>query len=188
MLNIDDRLAKLAEVATRYARRPGVINRAHDRRLAVAPDPHHALSGARALELTGSLIEGLATGDADLLESICSASIHARTPTTDTSGIGALTDSVSIGQPAFTDVEVDLETLLVVDRTIAAEWRLHATHTGPLTVDWAVIEATGQRIVLVGGLVAHLELNETTLGAETVFDDIHLSFDTTSLLMQLALT
>jgi len=188
MLNIDDRLAKLAEVTTRYARRPGVIHRAHGRRHAVAPDPHHALSGARALELTGTLIEGLATGDADLLESICSASIHARTPTADTSDLAALTDSVSIGQPAFTDIEIDIETLLVVDRAIAAEWRLHATHTGPLTVDWAVIEATGQRIVLVGGLIAHLELDETVVGAVTVFDDIHLYFDTTSLLMQLALT
>ena len=188
MLRIDDRLAKLAEAASRGTRAPDVIRRPHERRIAVAPDCNIDLSGARALALTGLLLEGLATGDSDRLASVCSASVHARTPAADTTDIVGLVDSVRTGKPAFTDVDIDIETLLVVGDMIAAEWRLHATHTGPLTVDWALIEATGQRIVLVGGLVGHVAANETSTGTVGVFDDVHLYYDTTNLLVQLALT
>lgn len=188
MLHIDDRLAKLAEAATRSARRPDVIRRPHDRRLAVASDPHQALGEDRALELTGALLEGFAAGDTALLRTICAESIHARTPMTETTDLDGLTESVRIDQPAFADIEIDIETLALVDLLIAAEWRLHATHTGPLTVDWAEVEATGQRITLVGALVAHLVVDDAAKGATIAFDDVHLHYDTTHLLVQLALT
>jgi hypothetical protein len=109
---------------------------------------------------------------------------------TETTDIDELTEAVRIDRPAFTDTEVDVETLLVVDLLVAAEWRLHATHTGPLTVDWAVIEATGQQVARVGALVARVAVDETagSSGSTIVFDDVHLHYDTTNLLVQLALT
>lgn len=189
LLDIDDRLARLAEAATRNTRRPGTIRRPHDRRVAVGSGPAVAVAADRALELTGSLLEAMAAGDDRVLRSTCSPSVHARTPTSDTTDIAGLVGAVCVGRPAFTDIAVTIETIVVADHSIAAEWRLQATHTGPLPVDWATIEATGQRISLDGALMGHVSTDEAAEGSpQVVFDDVHVFYDTTSLLVQLALT
>jgi len=188
LLHIDDQLASLAEAATRAATPPNVVRRAHPRRLCTAPSPDSALTVDRALELTGTIIEAFAAGDVDDLGDMCSPRVHCRTPTSDTHGFDELAASMRIEARAFTGIDVAVESLVVAGLGVAAEWRLRATHTGPLNVGWAVIEATGQSINVDGVLIGHVEVVDTAGAERCVFEDVHLYYDTTSLLVQLALT
>lgn len=188
MLHIDDRLAGLAEAATRAAMRPTAQPRTHPRRISTPTERELSLSADRALELTGTLLEILATGDTTMLEATCSATVHARTPTSDTTGIDELVESMSTEAPVFTDIDVTIETLIVAGSDVAAEWRLHADHSGQLHVDWAVIEPTHQSITLAGVLIGHVAALEADGPERQVFDDVHVYYDTTSLLVQLGLT
>ena len=189
LLHIDDRLAGLAEAATHSARRPGSFRRPHDRRVAVAAGSDLAVSAERALELSGLLLEALANGDSEVLGAICCASVHARTPSSETDDLDGLVAASCVEASAFTAIEVAIQSLVAADGSIAAEWRLYATHTGPLTVSWATIEATGQGVTLDGVLVGQVVVDEAAGGDErTVFDDVHLYYDTTSLLVQLGLS
>lgn len=188
ILHIDDRLASLAEAATRVAARPGVVRRPHPKRISFSGSPDSALTEERALELAGSVVEALASVDVELLGEMLSPTVHVRTPTTDTHGFDQLAASSGTEAQAFTEIEVAIDTLIVTGFAVSAEWRLRALHTGPLHVGWAVIEATGQSIVLDGALCGNVAVIDAGGSDRCVFDDVHLHFDTTSLLIQLALT
>jgi len=188
ILHIDDRLASLAEAATRVAARPGVVRRPHPRRISFSGSSDSELTEERALELAGSVVEALASADVGPLGEILSPAVHVRTPTTDTRGLDRLAASRGTERQAFTEIDVAIDALIVTGFAVSAEWRLRAVHTGPLQVDWAVIEATGQSIVLDGALFGNVAMIEAAGLDRCVFDDVHLYFDTTSLLVQLALT
>ena len=188
LLHIDHRLAGIADAAARANTRRSPFRRSHRRRISTPAGSERAFEADCALELTGSFVEALATGDTDTLGATCSATVHARTPTSDTSGIGALSDSMKLEAPAFTDIDVTIESLIVAGSDVGAEWRLHAFHGGQLHVDWAVIEATGQTIALDGVLIGHATLVETDEVERYVFDDVHVYYDTTDLVVQLGLT
>lgn len=188
LLHIDDRLAGLAEAAARATKPPNVMRRAHPRQVSVSGRTESGLTADHALELTGSVIEAFAAGDVATLGETCSPTVHARTPTADTHGFDELAESMSNEANVFADIGVEVESLLVTGSAVAAEWRLRAAHSGPLNVDWAVIEATGQSITVDGVLIGHTTVLDTDGPERFVFEDIHLYFDTTSLLVQLALT
>lgn len=184
LLHIDHRLAGLAAAAAAGASCAHVVPAGHPRRLVVA---HGAvLTAERALELAGSVIEAFAGGNGVGLAQSCSPSVHTRTPTSDTSGLPALREWVT-GSDSFTEVVVDVISLVVADASLAAEWRVHARHTGPLRVGWAVVEPTGQPVVVDGSLLGHLSTTRRGGVDTAVFDDLHLHYDSAALLLQLAL-
>jgi hypothetical protein len=166
ILHIDHRLASLAEAATRSSARRSSVRRPHPRTVSVCTADPISLSTAAALELVGTAIEGLAGGDIAHLRTTCSPDVHTRTPALETDSLEELELLVGDLPRAFTEIEVLVESLIVSDLSVAAEWRVHARHTGAIEVDWAVIEATGQSIA---------------------FDHLHLYYDTTDLLVQLTL-
>ena len=109
----------------------------------------------------------------------------------ESSGRGGAED-IQTGPVTFTREHVRAarltKSLIVSDTSIAAEWRVQARHSADLTVGWALIEATGQSVSLEGALTGHLVANAEGGTRPYVFDDLHLHYDTTSLLVQLALT
>ena len=96
----------------------------------MAASQDSALTLDRALELTGTIIEAFAAGDVDDLGGTCSPTIHCRTPASDTHRFDELAESMRI--EAFTGIDVAVDSLVVAGLGLAAEWRLRATHTGPL--------------------------------------------------------
>ena len=146
-----------------------------------------SLSTEVALELVGTAIEALAGGEIARLRTSCSPDAHVRTPALETGSLEELERLVDDLPRAFTEIDVLLESLIVSDLSVAAEWCIHARHTGAVEVDWAVIEATGQPIVLEGSLIGHLTSAVGDGAPRYVFDDLHLFYDTTNLLVQLAL-
>ena len=187
ILHIDHRLASLAEAATRSTAHRSSVRRPHRRTVSVCTAEGISLSAEEALELVGTAIEVLSGVDIARLHTTFSTDSHTRTPALETGSreeMGRLIDDLP---PAFTEIEVLVESLLVSDLSVAAEWRIHARHTGAVEVDWAVIEATGQPIVLEGSLIGHLTSAVGDGAPRYVFDDLHLFYDTTNLLVQLAL-
>jgi hypothetical protein len=183
LLHIDDRLAGLAAAAAASAACPRVVRAGHVRRLEVSDDA--LLAADRALELAGAVIEAFAAGAGDRLGELCAPSVHVRTPSSDTSGLAALVDWATDGE-GFSEVDVDVTSLVVAGASLAAEWCVHARHTGPLGVGWAVVEPTGQPVVVEGAMAGHLTLVPRGGIDTVVLDDLHLHYDTTGLLLQLA--
>ena len=146
-----------------------------------------SLSAEEALELVGTAIEVLSGADIARLHTTFSPDSHTRTPALETGSSEDLERLIEDLPPAFTEIEVLVESLIVSDLSVAAEWRIYARHTGAVEVDWAVIEATGQPIVLEGSLIGHLTSAVAGSAPRYVFDDLHLFYDTTSLLVQLTL-
>ena len=187
LLHIDDRLAGLADAATRVALTESVAHAPHRKVLSVAAG-ENSLDATAALELAGTTIEAAAFGDADGLRGVCAQTIHARTPNLDANSLTEfVTRSTHEGPPAFSSIDVMINSLIVAELNMSAERRISATHTGTLQVGWAAIEATGRSIVLDGVLVGHLTAEAADDIDEFVFDDLHLYYDTTTLLTQLAL-
>lgn len=184
LFNIDDRLASLADVATRTSVNRRSVRRRHACRVAV-DDGDGTPPADLALELVGLSIEALATSDAGALRSLCTTGIHVSTPSAETVSVEELISSMRGPADAFTEVEVSVDWLVASRLDVAAEWRVHATHTGPLHVAWAVIEATGQSVALDGTLIGHLSVEHA--GNRLVFDDLHLHYDGTALPVQLGL-
>lgn len=156
----------------------------------VEPGPVEVVPIPRAiagLELVGGALEALAGGDAERLLPICAPDVHVRTPALEHTSRAAVSEALAELPRAFSGIVVSVESLIVSDRMMAAEWRIRARHSADLAVDWALIEATGQAVTLEGALTAHLCENVDDGTRPLVFDDIHLHYDTTSLLVQLAL-
>lgn len=146
-----------------------------------------SLSAEAALELVGTAIEALSGGDVGALRATFSPDAHTRTPALETDSLEELERLVDDLPRAFTEIEVLVESLIVSDLSLAAEWRVYARHTGAIEVDWAVIEATGQSIVLDGSLIGHLTSDVGDAAGDYAFDHLHLYYDTTNLLVQLTL-
>lgn len=187
ILHIDHRLASLAEAATRSSPRRSNVRRAHRKTVSVLTADGTSLSAEAALELVGTAIEALAGGEIARLHTTCSPDAHVRTPALETGSFEELERLVDDLPRAFTDIEVLVVSLIVSDLSVAAEWCIDATHTGAIEVDWAEIEATGQSIVLEGSPIGHVTSALDDGAARYVFDDLHLFYDTTDLLVQLAL-
>jgi hypothetical protein len=190
ILHIDHRLASLAEAATRSSVQRSIARRPHRRTVSVCTTEAISLSAEEALELVGTAIEVLAGVDTARLHTTFSADAHTRTPALETGSLEELEEMerlIDDVPAAFTEIEVSVESLIVSDLSVAAEWRIHARHTGAVEVDWAVIEATGQPIVIEGSLIGHLTSAVGEGAPRYVFDDLHLFYDTTNLLVQLTL-
>lgn len=187
MLHIDERLANLAAAAARSPRR-SAVRRPHRRHVSVRTADGTDFTAAQALELVGAAVAGLAGSDVAQLNNICADDVHVRTPTFEQTTRAGLSGALAELPRAFTDILVSVESLIVSDTSIAAEWRVQARHSADLTVGWALIEATGQSVSLEGALTGHLVANAEGGTRPYVFDDLHLHYDTTSLLVQLALT
>ena len=183
--HIDDRLARLAEAATRAAGRPGVRRRAHARRLDRSGTPEGADADAPFLELAGAAIEALASGDVEAIRDLCTDCGHVRTPTTDTPGVDDLARWVGAQAHPFTDLDLTIDWLVVGGLGIAAEWRLRTTHCDALRIGRVVIEPNGASIVVDGAFFGHVDA--TSLDGERLrLDDIHIHYDTAEVLMQLS--
>lgn len=183
--HIDDRLAKLAEAATRAAGRPGVRRRAHARRLDRAGTPEGADADAPFLEVAGAAIEAIASGDIEAIRDLCTDRVHVRTPTSDTTGVDDLVRWSGEQSHPFVDVDVTIEWLVVGGLGIAAEWRLWATQCTVLRIGRAVIDPTGESIVVDGAFFGHVDATSLD-GDHLRLDDIHIHYDTTEVLMQLS--
>jgi hypothetical protein len=186
MLHIDERLAGLAAAAARSPRRSSA-RRPHPRSISVRTADGTEFTAAQALELIGDALEGLAGADADRMHHVCAGDVHVRTPAFEHTTRVGLSNALTQLPHAFSDIVVSVESLIVSDRTMAAEWRLQARHSADIAVDWALIEATGQAVTLDGALTGHLVENVEGGSRPFVFDDLHLHYDTTSLLVQLSL-
>lgn len=185
--HIDARLAGLAEAATGTSRPPGIVRPPHTRRIDRAVAPGAGPTDDQVLESAGSVVMALSVGDVAELGRRCVPDVHVRTPTSDTTGLDELERWMCREGHVFGEIEVTIDWLLVAGLGVAAEWRLCAVHRDPLEIGWATIEATGQSIAIEGALVAHLA-SKTIESGSPRFDDLHLHYDTTDVLVQLALT
>jgi hypothetical protein len=94
-----------------------------------------SVGAASALELAGTTIEALAAGDADALRAACAATVHTRTPALDTNSLAELVVESTLEAPsAFSGIDVAINSLILSDLNMSAEWSLRATHTGTLQV------------------------------------------------------
>ena len=60
-------------------------------------------------------------------------------------------------EAAFSDLDLTLDPIDAVGDKLIAEWRVAATHSGPLVLDELELEPTGRRIELRGVFIAEFE-------------------------------
>src|SRR5262245_10444726 len=89
-------------------------------------------------------------------------------------GLAGLVETLSLRQTAFSDVEIEFDTLDVFGSRGVAEFRVAATFSGPYAVDDAVaIEPNGERLLLGAAAVADFDGDKIT-GLRGYFDDATL--------------
>jgi hypothetical protein len=185
MLHFDDRLSQLvSSTAGAPVEGPGLRGR-HRKTLSVSPPDNGVLSAESALELVGSVLEALVAGRADALSDLCSSNIHARLAGVDTSSLDDLLQSVNDVPRSLSDIDILIDSLIVSDAHLSAEWQLRARHTGALQAGWMSLEPTGRAVAIDGALIGHVSKADADAARVHVFDDLHLYYDTASLLLQL---
>lgn len=192
MLHFDDRLSQLVNSTARApVEGPGLRGR-HRKALSVSPPDNGSISAESALELVGSVLEALAAGRGNALDDLCSSTIHARWPGVGASSLDGLVETANDVPRVLSDIDILIDSLIVSDADLSAEWRLRARHTGGLQAGWVSLEPTGRAVAIDGALIGHVskaDADEVRRHADEVrvhvFDDLHLYYDTASLLLQL---
>jgi ketosteroid isomerase-like protein len=113
-------------------------------------------AGNRAL-IVQSALEAAATGDEARLEQVYTDDVTGWSPTATATSREDLLADLRGHRGVFSDVDLALDAVDEVGDKVIAEWRLAATHTGPLELDELRLDPTGRRVELRGVLIAEFE-------------------------------
>ena len=105
-------------------------------------------------ELLRRAITATAESEAEGLHEIFHEDVTVWTPTMELSSRDDLAAELRARDEAFADLDVDILATDVVGDRGYAEWEATLTHTGVLTVDDVVVDATGEALTLKGVTVA----------------------------------
>ena len=113
-------------------------------------------AGNRAL-IVRSALEAAVTGDEARLEQVYTDDVTGWSPTATATSREDLLADLRGRRGVFSDVDLALDAVDEVGDKVIAEWRLAATHTGPLELDELRLDPTGRRVELRGVLIAEFE-------------------------------
>jgi len=113
-------------------------------------------AGNRAL-IVQSALEAAVTGDEARLEQVYTDDVTGWSPTATATSREDLLADLRGRRGVFSDVDLALDAVDEVGDKVIAEWRLAATHTGPLELDELRLDPTGRRVELRGVLIAEFE-------------------------------
>jgi hypothetical protein len=120
------------------------------------------------------LLDAAATGDRDSMAELVTDDVIAWSPNLVISSRRDLLDALEHGDTSFSDVDVEIQALDQVGDKAIAEWRIAASHTGPIVVDeGVVIEPTGRRLHLSGATIAEFD-GDHVCAFRSYFDDLAL--------------
>jgi ketosteroid isomerase-like protein len=110
-------------------------------------------AGNRALIVQYAL-KAAVTGDEARLEQVYTDDVTGWSPTATATSREDLLADLRGRKGVFSDVDLALDAVDEVGDKVIAEWRLAATHTGPLELDELRLDPTGRRVELRGVLIA----------------------------------
>jgi ketosteroid isomerase-like protein len=113
-------------------------------------------AGARA-PIVRDALEAAVTGDAALAERVYTDDVIGWSPAATTSSRADLVADLRGREGIFSDVDLALDAVDEVGDKVIAEWRVGATHSGPLELDELRLDPTGRRVALRGVLIAEFE-------------------------------
>jgi ketosteroid isomerase-like protein len=113
-------------------------------------------AGNRAL-IVQSALEAAVTGNEARLEQVYTDDVTGWSPTATATSREDLLADLRGRRGVFSDVDLALDAVDEVGDKVIAEWRLAATHTGPLELDELRLDPTGRRVELRGVLIAEFE-------------------------------
>ena len=112
---------------------------------------------AARVEVLRDALRAAATGDQDLIERVYTEDVAGWSPVLDVSSRDDLAADLRGREAAFSDIDMTLDPVDAVGDKLIAEWRVAATHSGPLVLDELELEPTGRRIELRGVFIAEFE-------------------------------
>jgi ketosteroid isomerase-like protein len=104
-----------------------------------------------------SALAAAVTGDEARLEQVYTDDVTGWSPTATATSREDLLADLRGRRGVFSDVDLALDAVDEVGDKVIAEWRLAATHTGPLELDELRLDPTGRRVELRGVLIAEFE-------------------------------
>ena len=112
---------------------------------------------AARIEVLRDALWAAVTGDPALIERVYTADVTGWSPVLDVRSRDDLAADLRGREAAFSDIDLTLDPIDAVGDKLIAEWRVAATHSGPLVLDELVLEPTGRRIDLRGVFIAEFE-------------------------------
>ena len=112
-------------------------------------------------------------GDFDQLSDLFTEDVVAWSPTILVSSRDELAEALAIQDSAFSDIEASIDSLDVLGNKGFVEFRVRARFTAPFVVGDAVIEPTGEEIVLGSALVAEFD-GDRIRAYRNYFDELSL--------------
>jgi ketosteroid isomerase-like protein len=112
---------------------------------------------AARVEVLRDALRAAATGDQALIERVYTEDVTGWSPVLDVTTRDDLAADLRGREAAFSDIDMTLDPVDAVGDKLIAEWRVAATHSGPLVLDELVVEPTGRRIELRGVFIAEFD-------------------------------
>ena len=112
---------------------------------------------AARIEVLRDALRAAATGDQALIERVYTEDVSGWSPVLDVTSRDDLATDLRGREAAFSDLDLTLDPIDAVGDKLIAEWRVAATHSGPLVLDELELEPTGRRIELRRVFIAELE-------------------------------
>ncbi len=117
-------------------------------------------------------------GDGALLHELYTEDVIGWSPTLAISSRDELKDDHARRAGAFSEVDLLIDPIDVVEDRGYAEWVMSATHVGPFTIDGgATLQPSGRRLTLRGVTIAHFD--------GTLISSFHHYWDNDALLLEL---
>jgi len=112
---------------------------------------------AARVEVLRDALRAAATGDQALIERVYTEDVTGWSPVLDVTSRDDLSADLRGRGAAFSDLDLTLDPIDAVGDKLIAEWRVEATHSGPLVLDELELEPTGRRFELRGVFIAEFE-------------------------------
>jgi len=112
---------------------------------------------AARIEVLRDALRAAATGDQALIERVYTEDVSGWSPVLDVTSRDDLATDLRGREAAFSDLDLTLDPIDAVGDKLIAEWRVAATHSGPLVLDELELEPTGRRIEPRGVFIAEFE-------------------------------
>src|SRR5215213_9207387 len=112
---------------------------------------------AARIEVLRDALRAAATGDQALIERVYTEDVSGWSPVLDVTSRDDLATDLRGREAAFSDLDLTLDPIDAVGDKLIAEWRVGATHSGPLVLDELELEPTGRRIEPRGVFIAEFE-------------------------------
>jgi len=115
-------------------------------------------------------LEAAVTGDEDIIDAAFTEDVVGWSPNLFVTSRDELAAELADRDEALSNVVFSLDALDVIGDKAIAEWRVEADHTGPLSFDDVVMEATGRHVTLAGATFAEFR-GEQICAFRHYFDD-----------------